>query len=122
MRAIQQALRVGSFEEAVRLLEKSANGGNAEAAYQLSSLFRNGRGVARDDVSAFHWMQEAAKTGHVKAQYAVGQMYLAGVGVVSDRAKAELWLNKALAGGHDKAKELLEKIAATNRVAGITNR
>ncbi len=80
-------------------MQNSAKIGDAEAQYQLASLYRAGRGVARDDAQAFWWMRQAANTGLAKAQYALGQMYLAGHGVTSNRPDAEAWLRRAAATG-----------------------
>jgi hypothetical protein len=117
-RAVESAMRTGSYEQAFGLLEKMAKTGNAEAQYQLSSLFRNGRGVARDDSGAFYWMSQAANSGMAKAQYALGQMYLAGVGVQANRKEAEAWLRRAAQGGHRKAAELLARLPAADTATG----
>lgn len=111
--AVERALRTGSFDEAVALLEDLAKSNDAEAQYQLASLYRAGRGVARDDAKAFRWMRAAAATGLAKAQYSLGQMYLAGHGVPSNRPEAEGWLRQAAENGNQKASELLAKLAAT---------
>lgn len=112
-RALKSAVRTGSIDEAVVLLEQSAKAGDAEAQYKLASLYRSGRGVERDDATAFFWMKEAAGRGHARAQYALGQMYLAGRGTKSDREQAEVWLQQAASQGNEKAAELLQKLATT---------
>src|SRR5215471_972175 len=87
-RAIGAALRAGDFRQAAAILERMAKSGNAEAQYQLASLYRSGRGVAQDDALAFKWMQAAAEQGHVRAQFNLGTMYVAGRGAARDDAKA----------------------------------
>ena len=91
-RAVGAALRAGDFRQAAAILERMAKSGNAEAQYQLASLYRSGRGVAQDDALAFKWMQAAAEQGHVRAQFNLGTMYVAGRGAARDDAKGRAWL------------------------------
>src|SRR6516225_1200877 len=81
-RSIDDALLSGRFEQAAALLARRANAGNAEAQYQLASLYRSGRGVPPDEALAFKWMKAAAEHGHAKAEFNLGAMYLSGRGVV----------------------------------------
>lgn len=46
--------------------------GDADAQYQLGSLYRNGLGVAQDDRAAFIWIERAAQQHSAKAQYHLG--------------------------------------------------
>ena len=49
---IAAAIRLGHFEDAAKLLEAAAKSSNADAQYQLASLYRSGRGVPADDAIA----------------------------------------------------------------------
>src|SRR5215469_8569388 len=89
---IDDALLHGRFAEAAALLARRAKAGNAEAQYQLASLYRTGRGVPADEGLAFRWMQAAAQQGHVRAQFDLGAMYLAGRGVARNLIVARIWL------------------------------
>ena len=109
--AVKSAVRAGSFKQVAELLERAARSGNAEAQYQLASLYRSGRGVTKDEGIAFKWMQDAAGQGHTKAQFSLGKMYLAGHGIAPDRNKAESWLHQAAARGNDNAIKLLAELA-----------
>src|SRR5215472_7185696 len=112
-RAVGAALRAGDFRQAAAILERMAKSGNAEAQYQLASLYRSGRGVAQDDALAFKWMQAAAEQGHVRAQFNLGTMYVAGRGAPRDDAKARAWLEKAAAGGYEEAGRFLGSLPST---------
>ncbi len=114
--AVKSSVRSGAYGEAAALLETQARTGNAEAQYQLASLYRIGRGVAQNETEAFRWMQQAANAGHVRAQYSLANMYLAGRGTPIDLKAAEMWAQRAADKGHDKAGSLLAEIAA-NRSA-----
>src|SRR3984893_16879364 len=111
-RAIDSALRTGQYGQAAALLARMANSGNAEAQYQLASLYRSGRGVRPDETLAFKWMKAAAERGHMKAQFDLGSMYLAGRGVGRDIDQARIWLLKARAQGYPEASLLLSDLAA----------
>jgi TPR repeat protein len=49
VRSIDDAVLSGRFAKAAALIARSANSGNAEAQYQLGSLYRSGRGVPVDE-------------------------------------------------------------------------
>ena len=46
---INSAVRAGQFDRAAAILRRAAEAGNAEAQYELASLYRSGRGVPQDD-------------------------------------------------------------------------
>ena len=69
------AVRLRDYARAATLLQSAADRGDAEAQYQLASLYRSGRGVPKDHGKASRWLREAAGQGHVKAQYNLGVMY-----------------------------------------------
>src|SRR5579872_2113517 len=67
--AVDLAVRTANFARAALLLQRAADQGDAEAQYRLASLYRTGRGVAHDDLSAFKWMKAAAKQNHKGAAF-----------------------------------------------------
>lgn len=77
----------------------AADGGNAEAAYQL----------ARTAYSAGNYDQarelylKAAKQGDIAAMFELGLMYYNAVGVEQDYAEARAWFTKAAEGGNGEA-------------------
>ena len=46
--------------KAARLFEQAALQGDADAAFTLSNMLREGEGVPQDAVAAAHWLQRAA--------------------------------------------------------------
>lgn len=53
----------------------SAESGNIEAAYEVSTMFAKGQGVQQDYEKAYKWMSIAAKGGNEKAIQSLGAMY-----------------------------------------------
>jgi TPR repeat protein len=88
------AFEAGRVTDAVALLTKAADGGDAEAAEHLGNLYRSGRGVAKDDSLAVDWYQKAARNEkgdpHARADAftALGGAYHWGRGVAKDEVKA----------------------------------
>src|SRR6516225_7033263 len=110
--SINEAIRLGRYDTALKLLEPAARAGNADAQYRLASFYRSGLGTKPDPALAFRWMKSSAEAGHTKAQYNLATMYLAARGTAFDAGKAQEWLRKAAAAGYSPAKKLLADIAA----------
>jgi TPR repeat protein len=102
-----QAVRMGDYEKAAKLLVRAAKRGEVDAQYQLASLYRSGRGVDKDHAAAARWFAAAAKQGHPKAQYNLGKMYQNGWGVDADRQRALHWYRLAAEQGHERARNEL---------------
>jgi hypothetical protein len=108
-----------------------AASGDAEAQYELGTLYQNGRGTPIDRDKAIEWYRRSADHGNLKAasrlermkenevrfdmeseransgdpegQYALGTMYAKGVGVTVDKTRAVSWYRRAAEQGHEKA-------------------
>jgi TonB family protein len=94
-----QAERQGDYAAAYALLEPLAQQGNASAQLSVGLLYRNGQGIARDDVQAVLWFRKAAAQGNASAENNLGMMYLDGRGVARDFTQAAMWFQQsALAG------------------------
>jgi TPR repeat protein len=102
---------------AVRELKPLAEQGNAEAQFNLGSLYYQGRGVPQDYKEAVQWMYKAAEQGHVFAQATLGSLYAEGVGGVieKDSPQALMWFSFAAAQGDMEAMESMDILA--NRMA-----
>ena len=74
---------------------KAAEGGDANAQYNLGLCYKDGSGTAKDEVEAVKWYRKAAEQGLAKAQYFLGICYSLGKGVVKDQAEAVKWCRKA---------------------------
>ncbi len=77
---------------AVRTL---AEQGDAKAQFALGTMYRDGRGVARDYAEALRWWRKAAELGVVDAQYALGNIYSGGSGIARDSILARMWYSVA---------------------------
>ena len=71
-------------------------------------MYREGRGVARDDEEALRLFRRAADQGHVVAQTNLGWMYEQGRGVRRDRLEAARWYRLAADQGHADAQRRLD--------------
>ena len=107
MDAVNAAIRVRDYDSAVPLLEAQAGQGNAQAQYQLASLYRSGTGVPRDHEAAVGWLRKAAESGHPQAQYNLGVMYENGWGTTVNTTLAENWYRRAALQDHPMAREKL---------------
>ncbi|MFT5446890.1 MAG: TPR repeat protein [Gammaproteobacteria bacterium] len=89
--------------EAVRWYMLAAEGGLAEAQYNLGIMYATGRGVPLDPDKAAQWYGRAAGQGLAEAQFNLGTLYGTGRGVRRDEALAVKWLTKAAQRGLARA-------------------
>ena len=108
-------MRRRDYAAARELLTTASDAGNAEAAYELANLYRNGTGGKKDYERAAEIYARSAKNGFAKVQYSLGKMYEHGWGVAADRAAALKWYGAASAQGHAAARASLEYLAADKR-------
>lgn len=102
----------GDHATALRILKPLAEAGNADAEYDLGTMYSDGHGVPRDTKEAAAWWQKAAAQGQPDAQFSLGFLLLYGGGegpdaVNSDPAAGLPWLEKAAAQGHASAEYFL---------------
>lgn len=87
---------LGSERRAVETLEQSmAIHADPLAAWMLGILYRDGRGVARDDGKAVAYLRIGAEDGIRDAQFLLGQHYANGRGVTRDDRTAVSWYRKS---------------------------
>lgn len=90
------AARGGEEDEvAVQWFRVAADGGLAEAQYNLGFMLSQGRGGARDDGQAAAWFRRAADQDFPAAQFNLGSFYASGRGVQRDDATAAAWFERA---------------------------
>jgi len=94
------------FEEIKALAEK----GDAEAQYQMASIYGRGEGVEKDFKEAAKWHRKAADQGFAMAQNDLGSMYEKGLGVEQDFKEAVKWWHKAAYKGFPMAQRNLGAI------------
>ncbi len=89
------AIRMRQYQQASELLQPLAAEGNAEAQYQLASLYRSGRGVKQDLQEFLRLLNASATGGFGRAQYQLGLAYETGSMVEADPAQARYWYTAA---------------------------
>jgi len=85
---LTEGQRTISAQQAVTMLSKAAEGGDAEAMMGLASFYEQGLGVPRDMTKALSWYEKAAGQNFPNAFYQLGLAYEAGKGVKADREQA----------------------------------
>ena len=107
---------------AVKELKPLAEQGNAEAQFNLGSLYYQGWGVPQDYKEAAKWFRKAAGQRHVYAQVTLGTIYAEGVqGVIEkDYPQALMWFIFAAAQGDLEAMEFRDTLATRMTPAQIT--
>ncbi len=83
-------------EDVFRVSLAGARLGDPIAMFDTYDCYAEGRGTAKDDAQAFHWLEKAADAGHVTAMDRLAELYLnGGLGRAADEKKAEEWATKA---------------------------
>lgn len=97
------AYQRGDFTTAFRLWRPLAERGDGRAQGLLGLMYRQGKGVLRDDREAAHWYRLAAAQGFAVLQYELGVMYSNGQGVPEDHREAVRWYRMAAEQGEADA-------------------
>jgi TPR repeat protein len=107
---------------AVRELKPLAEQGDAEAQFNLGSLYYQGWGVPQDYREAVKWLRKAAEQNQAFAQVTLGTIYAEGVqGVIEkDYSQALMWFILAAARGDMEAREFRDTLAARMTPKQIT--
>lgn len=93
-----------NYSEAIKWFRKAAEGGYAEAQYNLGLCYGEGLGVTKNATEALKWNRKAADQGLSIAQYNVGVYYEHGLGgVKQDYEEAVKWYQKAAEQGDPDA-------------------
>src|SRR5215831_20661883 len=91
-------------------LRARAEAGEAEAQYQLASMYWEGRAIGRDPNQALKWDLLAAEHGHRKAQIRLAESYERGEGISRDYVQAARMYAKAAEQGDLKAEIRLAQL------------
>jgi hypothetical protein len=102
-----EAYREHNFALALKEIAPLAQEGNADAQHLLGLMYYMGRGVPRDDKTAFAWHYKAAQQGMPAAEYMIGAMYYTGHAVPQDQKLAVAWFRKAAGHGQPDAQYAL---------------
>jgi localization factor PodJL len=98
------ALDVG---RAIVWLERAAQQGHRDAAFDLALLYLEGTRVEKDNAQALAWLRQAAGADQPYAQFYLGLAYLP-----SEPETARTWLEKAAQNGSEEASSKLEDLCA----------
>ena len=102
------------WEESAAVLQADSRQGIDRAQRLLSTRYLRGRGVPKDEVIAFYWMQLAAQQNYATAQRSLGELYENGSGITLDIAIASHWYGLAAQQGDSIAKKHLQRLAQPN--------
>ena len=95
------------FETAAKLLQLSAEQGDAEAQFKLGLCYSGGFVVKQDETEAVKWYRKAAEQGLAEAQFKLGLCYAYGEGVKQDFLAAARWCRRAADQGLAEAQAIL---------------
>lgn len=109
-----QLIKEWEYDEAYRILLRLANRGDAKAMLELGMLYVRGRGVCKNEVTAFEWFKKAAELGNSSAQFNLGLSYNEGLGVPRNLETAIYWYSKAAENGNEDAHVNLAHLYAGN--------
>jgi TPR repeat protein len=84
-------LSKGDTKNAVILLKKAAELGNAEAQYNFGYCYQEGIEVPKNDSIANSWLLKSAKQGWLNAQFKIAYSYAVGRGTTKDYVQAFYW-------------------------------
>ncbi|MCK5814317.1 MAG: sel1 repeat family protein, partial [Flavobacteriaceae bacterium] len=73
-------LVINSFGQSFTETKKAAEQGDADAQYNLGTMYSKGKGTLTDIKQAFYWWKKAAEQGDAEAQCYIGAMYYNGDG------------------------------------------
>lgn len=94
-------------EEAFMWYEKAAQRGHRDAAFQVGSAYKHGRGTRPKEALAVYWWQKAAALGSADAQFNLALQYYRGWGVAQDKDNANQYFNLAARNGNRQAQKLV---------------
>ena len=79
------------FKNAIPILQRAAEMGNAEAQYTYGYCYMKGLEVPKNDSLAHDWILKAARQGWVDAERTMAIFYAAGRGIAKDLEQAFYW-------------------------------
>ena len=97
-------------KDKLRWLTVAAEGGLAEAQYELYRFMTKSATMDYKSRSAMDWLQSAAESGFADAQYELGRLLIHGDqtrGIEKNSIKARQWWEKAAANDHGRAMQEL---------------
>jgi len=110
-----EAMRTGNFAEAYCIMRPMAEGGDADAQYNIGWMYLNGYGLRVNDSLALDWWKKASRQGHTDANFSIGMLYSLGEGEVrKDSSKAIDYYLLAAQVGQEDAITILQSMMMRN--------
>ena len=103
------------FAAAAQFFRRAADLGSPDAAYALGLLYKEGRGVSKNEKTAVEWLRRAAAEHLVAAQVELGVAYFNGEGVETNESLAASYFRRAAAANNPIAGNRLARILAIGR-------
>lgn len=100
------------LQESRRWHEVAAAKGDADAMFELYTLYATGLGCDLDADLALQWCQRAAAAGSARAMSNLGGFYATGQGVTKDEREGVRWYERAAEAGSGRAASNLGVMAA----------
>ena len=97
-----------------------AKSGDADAQYNLGSVYETGFGVQADPLEAIDWYKKAAEQDHQLAQLKLGIMYVLGDGIRQSTIKGSSWIQSAAENGNKFAATLYQKVLSPDVILDIS--
>jgi TPR repeat protein len=122
---IQGSYVKANAARAVELFQYAASYyGDADAQFELSRLYLQGRGVPKDARQAARWLNLSSEKGHVESQALLGQLMLSGAaGVPRQTARGLMWLTLARDGADpERHADIIDAHRAAFENASIEDR
>src|SRR5262249_61265140 len=101
------------FGRAAELLRGAADAGNPDAQYALATLYKEGRGVAKNPGEAARLLGIAARAGNLDAEVEYAIALFNGTGGAKDEAGAVAWFRKAARQGSPIAQNRRTRVPAS---------
>ena len=95
----RRAYEVGQFTEALAILERLADAGDARAQYEVALMYLQGIGTKVDPLRGGQWMLTAANNGNVTAMVEIGGRFENGVNAEKNLILAFTWYRRAALAG-----------------------
>ena len=105
----------GDYATALTLWRPLAEKGDADAQYNLGTIYDDAHGVPQDYTEAVKWYQLSAEQGLAAAQDKLGFMYAFAKGVPQDYAAAAKWYQRAAEQGLASAQRELGGLYASGK-------
>ena len=100
-----------SQAEALSACQKLADGGDAQAQYELGEYYHDSNNPARDLNKALNYFEKASLQGHAQAQFQLGTMFYKGEGVPANNVQAYIVLKMAAVNGAEDALDTADEVA-----------